>query len=111
MKHGARCDLCPRRGQTPVPPVGPRDLALTVWLGQDPGEQEVKHEEPFVGPTGTRTKHVWEHACEEQRTEIPRSEILILNSACCMPLTKRDGEAWAAADCCYPLVKKWLRTI
>lgn len=108
-KLGARCDLCPRKNQTPVPPEGPRDGALWVWLGQDPGEQEVKKGRPFIGPTGTRLTHVWAHGCEEVGTVVPRSEVFIINTSACLPLTKRDSEAKAAADCCYPMWKYFMK--
>lgn len=109
-KYGAKCSLCPRKGQVPVPPTGPRD-ALTVWLGGDPGEQDVKHLEPFIGPTGKRMTHVWNNALTAMRTDIPRGEILMLNATCCAMVTKKDGEGFAASDCCWPLVKKFLRSI
>lgn len=108
-KFGARCDLCPRKTQVPVPPEGPRDGALWVWLGQDPGEQDVKKGRPFMGPTGTRLAHVWANACEDVNAIVPRSEIFIINAAACAPLTKRDGEAKAATDCCYPMWKHFIK--
>lgn len=107
----ARCDLCPRKGKVVVFPEGPTHQAMYVWLGQDPGEQEEKQGRPFIGPTGTRLERLWTNGCVESAVAIPRREILILNSACCRPVTKKDSEARLAADCCAPLVQRFLKTM
>lgn len=110
-KLGARCDLCPRKGKTVVLPEGPTSGALYCWLGQDPGEQEEKKGRPFIGPTGVRLERLWTNGCAEAGLTIPRRDILIINSACCRPVTKRDSEAKAAADCCAPLVQHFLKSL
>lgn len=106
---GARCDLCPRKGRQYVLPEGPTSGALYVWLGQDPGEQEEKWGRPFIGPTGKRLDRIWGAANDENQTTIGRRDILAINSACCMAVTKKDSETRLAADCCYPLVRRFLK--
>lgn len=105
--HGARCDLCPRKMQTPVPPEGPK-RAMLCWLGQDPGKNEVKQLRPFVGATGTRLAGLWEAGCEANKVALPRSQIWVTNSALCLPLTKSASEAKRAVDCCAPRLRKEL---
>lgn len=100
---GARCDVCPRKRQKPVPSDGNPVTARVIWLGQDPGQREVEQGKPFVGPTGTRTFNIWDRACKQNGVQpIPRSEIYIMNAAACMPITKRESEAKAAMTCCRP---------
>lgn len=100
--HGAQCAVCPRRGQTVVPPEGRRDKARAVWLGQDPGKMEEKEGRPFVGPTGVRLRHLWETACHEHGVSLPRNQLWVTNAALCAPITKGEREAKAAVDCCRP---------
>jgi len=108
-KHGANCDACPRRGSTPVPPEGPKG-ARWVWLGQDPGNTEVKKGRPFVGPTGARLAHLWEAAFRELgKPPVPRAEIFITNAALCAPLSKSESEAKAAMTACRPRLLRELK--
>lgn len=109
-KWGARCTLCPRREQTPVPPEGPRHAHL-CWLGQDPGKTEVKRGQPFVGPTGQRLMLLWEAACETLRVALPRSQIWVTNTCLCLPVTKSTREAKLAADCCAPRLQRELKML
>lgn len=106
-KHGARCDLCPRREQVPVPPEGPKRAHL-CWLGQDPGKNEVKQLRPFVGATGVRLAGLWEAGCEEVKVQLPRKFIWVTNVALCLPVTKSPAESKRAADCCAPRLRKEL---
>lgn len=56
--HGAKCDQCPLKGNTVVPPEsGPHDLEILAGkavavVGEAPGEQEERQGRPFVGPSG-----------------------------------------------------------
>lgn len=108
---GAKCTLCPRKGKIAILPEGPTHGAMYCWLGQDPGEQEEKQGRPFIGPTGKRLDRLWSNGCAEVQVGIPRREVLIINSACCRPVTKKDSESRLAADCCAPLVQHFLKTL
>lgn len=109
--HGARCDSCPRKGQTPVPPEGPKG-ARVCWIGQDPGKTEVRFGRPFVGATGQRLASVWEAACEQVGYMIPRSAVWITNAALCLPLNgKDDKEARKATECCRPRLMAEIRNL
>jgi len=109
---GARCDICPRRFQKPIPSDGNPGTAQVVWLGQDPGKTEVEAGKPFVGPTGTRTWNIWTRACQQNGVPVlPRQQIYIMNAAACMPLSKRESEAKAAMTCCRPRVMRELKAL
>lgn len=100
-KHGARCDICPRRTQTPVPPKGPKNRKVRwVWLGQDPGRTEVRKGEPFIGATGKRLDKIWGAVCARLGVTITRSEIWITNASLCEPITTSLKEGREAATCC-----------
>ena len=96
-------------------------MALWCWLGQDPGAQEVKKGEPFVGPTGKRIKRLWDlafqklvHPVTKKPTPlppVPRSEIWITNAALCQPITSSASEAKAAMVCCRPRLARELKRL
>lgn len=110
-KKGALCDKCPRRGSTPVPPDGPKG-ASWCWLGQDPGDVEVRQGKGFVGPTGARLLKLWTRACEElSRPVVPRSQIWVTNAALCAPITDSEAEARQAMTCCRPRLARELRRL
>lgn len=106
-KLGAKCSRCPRKGQTPVPPEGPKRAHL-CWLGQDPGKNEVKQGRPFVGATGVRLGGLWEAGSEANKVSLPRKFIWVTNVSLCLPVTKGAAEAKRAADCCAPRLRKEL---
>lgn len=109
---GARCDDCPRKGQTPVPPEGPAAGATVCWVGQDPGKTEVALGRPFVGATGQRITMLWEEACRKAGRPIPRKDIFITNGALCLPVKQKDDkEARRAADCCRPRLMAEIRRL
>lgn len=102
-KMGARCDLCPRRGQPVIAPTGPKHMATTLWIGQDPGQQEVKAGAPFTGAMGVRLQHMWDRSCEAERGVIPRNTIWATNAALCPPTAeKNERESREATICCRP---------
>lgn len=109
-KWGARCNECPRKGQTPVPPEGPKHAHL-CWLGQDPGKTEVKRGRPFVGPTGQRLEALWAAGIEKLHTPITRSQVWVTNTCLCLPVTKSAREGRDAALCCAPRLQKELRML
>lgn len=60
--HGAKCDICPLKGQLVVPPETPEHLhalatsftqPIVVVVGEAPGEQDERQQRPFVGPSGS----------------------------------------------------------
>lgn len=109
-KFGAKCSSCPRKGQTPVGPSGPPG-ARVCWLGQDPGQTEVQMGQPFVGATGKRLANIWAAAEKSIGKEVPRKEIFVTNTCCCLPVTKSPKEAKLAADCCRPRLLAELRQL
>jgi DNA polymerase-1 len=82
---GARCDECPLKGNTVVPPeanISPVKLlagAGVAIVGEAPGEQEEKHERPFVGPSGAELDTALRMA------RIRRRETHITNVMLCRP--------------------------
>jgi uracil-DNA glycosylase family 4 len=110
-KRGALCDKCPRKEQTPVPPEGPL-LARWCWLGQDPGKNEVKKGRPFIGATGKRLARIWMMTFMRlELPEVPRKKVWITNAALCMPVTKGEGEAKKAIECCRPRLYEELNNL
>jgi uracil-DNA glycosylase family 4 len=109
---GARCDKCPRHRCVPVPSDGDPRKAQVIWLGQDPGKHEVKKLKPFVGATGARADTLWQLAFKRLGLPpIPREEIYILNSASCMPITKKESEAKQAMTACRPRAIRELQEV
>lgn len=102
-RHGALCDACPRKKETPVPPVGPR-FAKWCIVGQDPGVNEVRVGAPFVGNTGLRLFQLLARGCMELgKPPLPRSEFWLTNACLCIPVDKTDTrEARKAVKCCRP---------
>ena len=112
-KHGARCDTCPRRLQTPVPPEG-NPSASVVWLGNEPGKQEVKKGRPFVGATGKRLGAIWERATASAGSgtaTLPRADLWVTNAALCFPVTRSEKEAKQTMDCCRPRLQQELKRL
>lgn len=118
--HGARCDLCPLRDArlgSPVPPEwNPGAVALLV--GANPGPEELKRGQPFVGQAGLELMRAL------RAVGMPRSRFALTNALLCAPpgpprgalerftheLQKRNkrraakGEELLASplDCCRP---------
>lgn len=105
---GCKCDVCPRKGQTVVPPEGDKN-AKVVWLGQDPGQQEERQLRPFVGPTGKRLAGVWALAERSLGVEYPRARVWVTNASLCRPKTNSAKEARLAVECCKPRLMRELR--
>lgn len=100
-KHGARCSQCPRKSAPLVPPEGPPG-ARWVWIGQDPGKQELKAGRPFSGAAGTRMQNIWQNACGKVGRHVTRAEVWLTNAALCAPVTNKEKEARDAVACCRP---------
>ncbi len=108
---GARCDFCPRRERTPVPPEGDPKRCRFAIIGQDPGEREEELGRPFVGPTGTRLTHLLEPAFEKFGRHFVREHAFITNAALCRPVSQRLGEFKAAMTACRPRLVRELRQL
>lgn len=86
--------------------------ARWVWLGQDPGKNEVLQGRPFVGNTGRRLLDMWNAACKNLGVKpIERREVWITNACCCMPVTNGDKEAREAVLCCRPRLMRELAQV
>lgn len=86
--HGAKCDICPLKGQTPVGPDlpygGVGELAI---VGEGPGEVEVQQGRAFVGPSGMELDKALKAA------GIDRRKVLVTNVMNCRPPANAHGEA------------------
>lgn len=100
---GARCDECPRKGRTVVPPQV-NTAAKRVWLGESPGRNEARLGVPFVGATGQLMQRLWDEACAEVGVPpIARKHVHVTNATLCEPLNnKNEREHKLATDCCRP---------
>jgi DNA polymerase-1 len=83
--HGAKCDECPLRGSTVVPPEsGPHDLDILAGkavcvVGEAPGEQEERQQRPFVGPSGDELNKALRGA------QLKRRDVHVTNVLLCRP--------------------------
>lgn len=82
---GCRCDECPlaayhrERGTfAPVPPEGKPD-AEYVFVGEEPGNQEMLYQRPFIGPSGQLLERTL------NRLGITRDEVYLDNGLLCRP--------------------------
>ena len=75
---GAQCDRCPFQGQTPVHGVHPRGAVACV-VGEAPGNEEVKHGQPFIGPSGQLLDKALAHA------GLTRAQVGVTNALLCRP--------------------------
>ena len=85
--YGARCDVCPlrtRRAGAPVPPEI-RAGALALLIGANPGPEEVKRGQPFVGPAGLELMRAM------ASVGLSRSRVSISNAILCCPPGKPRG--------------------
>jgi uracil-DNA glycosylase family 4 len=93
-KAGARCDICPLRGNTFVPPKASLLPAKVVFVGEAPGRKEVIQGAPFVGMTGQFLRGL----CRE--VDIDIREAALTNAALCR--SDIDKENDEAATRCAP---------
>ena len=93
--HGARCDLCPLKGNQVVPPEAARGPIQLVIVGEGPGRIEEKMRIPFYGASG---KFLDERLRKDAK--IPRSACHITNATLCRGESDDDNER--AAECCAP---------
>jgi len=91
---GARCDLCPLRGNTVVPPEWPKISPTVVFIGEAPGRKEEIERRPFRGMTGQFLRSL----CRE--VDIDLRGAALQNAALCR--SNIDKENDEAAVCCAP---------
>lgn len=75
---GARCDECPLKGTPVVPPENVGKAAIVI-VGEAPGQNEVKHLRPFIGPSGMRLEELL------RKAGTGRVNVSITNALLCRP--------------------------
>lgn len=100
VKAGARCDLCPLRGNAIVPPKPSPLPTRLVFVGEAPGHKEEIQGAPFVGQTGQFLRTL----CREVGLDI--LEAALQNAALCRSNIDKENEE--AAACCAPRLLKEL---
>lgn len=100
QEHGARCDLCPLKGNTVVPPKASSLQAKVVFVGEAPGRKEEIFGTPFIGQTGVFLKGL----CREVDLDI--LEAHLTNAALCRSHVDKENEL--AATFCAPRLLKEL---
>jgi uracil-DNA glycosylase len=93
-KHGARCDLCPLRGNTVVPPKASYLPTKVIFVGEAPGRKEEIQGQPFVGMTGQFLRGLAREVDIDMRTAA------LSNAALCRSNIDRENDE--AAVCCAP---------
>jgi uracil-DNA glycosylase family 4 len=102
--HGARCDLCPLRGSTVVPPTAAASRKTRlVFVGEAPGRKEELVGAPFKGMTGTFLRGL----CREVDLDIRDAHLT--NAALCR--SNLDSENERAAVCCAPRLLRELAAL
>jgi uracil-DNA glycosylase family 4 len=99
-EHGARCDLCPLKGNTVVPPKASPLPTKVVFVGEAPGRKEEVFGTPFIGQTGVFLKGL----CRE--VDIDILEAHLTNAALCRSNIDKENEL--AATFCAPRLLKEL---
>jgi len=94
VKAGARCDLCPLKGNTVVPPKASPRSTKVVFVGEAPGRKEEIFGTPFIGQTGVFLKGL----CREVDLDILSAHLT--NSALCRSNIDRENDE--ASVCCAP---------
>lgn len=94
QEHGARCDLCPLKGNTVVPPKASPLPTKVIFVGEAPGRKEEVFGTPFIGQTGVFLKGL----CRE--VDINILEAHLTNAALCRSNIDKENEL--AATFCAP---------
>lgn len=93
-KAGARCDLCPLKGNNIVPPKPSSLPTKIVFVGEAPGRKEEIHGQPFIGQTGVFLRGI------AREYGIDMREAFLQNAALCRSNIDRENDE--AAVCCSP---------
>lgn len=91
---GARCALCPLRGNVVVPPKASAIPTKLIFVGEAPGRKEEIQGQCFVGQTGTFLRGLAREA------DIDMREAALTNAALCRSNIDRENDE--AAVCCAP---------
>ena len=100
MKAGARCDLCPLKGNTVVPPKASPLPTKLIFVGEAPGRKEEIFGVPFIGQTGSFLRGLAREVDIDMRTAA------LQNAALCRSNIDRENDE--AAVCCAPRLLKEL---
>lgn len=95
--HGARCDLCPLKGEPYVPFIAPTssvDKPRLILVGEGPGMKETIRRVPFIGVSGRLLNETLEDI------GVKRDDCYVTNAAMCRGETDKDNDR--AAECCAP---------
>lgn len=103
QEHGARCDLCPLKGNNVVPPKASLLPTKLVFVGEAPGRKEEIHGTPFIGQTGSFLRSL----CRE--VDIDITEAALQNASLCRSNIDKENEE--AAVCCAPRLLKELAAL
>jgi uracil-DNA glycosylase family 4 len=100
--HGARCDICPLKGRTVVPPtVHPSPQFIVV--GEGPGRVEERLGAPFVGASGKLLDTLL------RSNGLRRDHAHITNAALCRGESDKENDK--AAECCAPRLLRELGSV
>jgi uracil-DNA glycosylase family 4 len=93
--NGARCDICPLKGNVVVPPSANKKPLKLIVVGEGPGRTEEKMGAAFAGLSG---KFLDERLRRDAHVE--RDACIVTNAALCRGESDDDNER--AAECCAP---------
>ncbi len=102
-KHGARCDMCPLKGNPIVPPKKSYLPTRVVFVGEAPGRKEEIQGTPFVGMTGQFLRSL------TREVDLDMREAYLTNSALCRSNLDKENEQ--ASVCCAPRLLRELAEI
>lgn len=94
VKAGARCDLCPLKGNVVVPPKASALPTKVVFVGEAPGRKEELCLVPFKGMTGSFLRGL------AREVDIDMREAALTNASLCRSQIDKENEE--AAVCCAP---------
>jgi uracil-DNA glycosylase family 4 len=99
--HGANCDACPLNGRPVIPPTK-ANIATPdgILVGQEPGFEEERLGEVFVGASGRKVNAVM------KKQGLDRSRFHITNAALCRYQKPKDQVK--AMACCAPRLQREL---
>lgn len=104
IAHGARCDLCPLRGNTVVPPTKTfSGRTRLIIVGEAPGRKEELVGRPFVGQTGVFLRGLL------REVDIDIRDAWLTNSALCRSNIDKENEQ--ASVCCAPRLLRELAAL
>ena len=111
VAHGARCRICPLKGNIVVPPAPVRapSKLRAIIVGEGPGRVEERSGAPFVGPSGAFLNTFLRDQPSSRLPPVQREEIHITNAMLCRG--ESDKEVAAAELCCAPRLLNELRVL